>query len=435
MSAACLRTVLFVDDEQEVLSTLEEVLERELYTIRTATSPAAALRCFEDGPIAVVVSDQRMPGLSGTEFLAEVRRRSPDTIRIILTGHADVEAALAAINEGEVFRFITKPWDDGDLKRTLREALLHYALVEENQALQALTQAQNAELRGLNAGLEQRVAARTQDLEAKTEEVTRLYAALDESFQRTVRVFLGLIELNNPHLGGHSKRVGAACRALAAEFRLQPEEAKALELAGYLHDIGLLGIPQRLVREPFAALSPEEVRLVRQHPGLGQALLQPIPHLQAAGILIRHHHERFDGQGFPDGLDGEFIPFEGRILTVVDTYDELTHRGLASPVVLARAAQDHLKREAGAIYDPVVVEAFLAWLARTRRPGWREVAVLVADLRPGGVLARNVFTRSGRLVMARDTALQASFVERLRNFMHVDPVVEPLYVYEAPPGA
>jgi class 3 adenylate cyclase len=158
-------SVLLVDDEEEVLGTLAETLRREGYGLRTAASPDAALRLLADGPVAVVVSDHRMPGMTGTKLLAEVRRLAPDTMRLILTAHADLPTVLEAINQGEVYRLITKPWEDAELKLTIREALAHYALAEENRRLQALTEAQNAQLRALNATLEERVRRQVEQLE------------------------------------------------------------------------------------------------------------------------------------------------------------------------------------------------------------------------------------------------------------------------------
>ena len=156
--------MLFVDDEPGILSSLRRLFRPHGYRILVAESGALGLAELEKTPVDLVISDMRMPEMDGATFLKAVRQRWPDTVRILLTGYADVTSTVAAINEGEIYRYVSKPWDDNEIVKTVREALEGYQLKMENRRLTALTQSQNEELKGLNASLEQKVAERTAEL-------------------------------------------------------------------------------------------------------------------------------------------------------------------------------------------------------------------------------------------------------------------------------
>ena len=159
-------TLLFVDDEPGILSSLRRLFRPHGYRILVAESGALGLAELEKTPVDLVISDMRMPEMDGATFLKAVRQRWPDTVRILLTGYADVTSTVAAINEGEIYRYVSKPWDDNEIVNTVREALERYRLKQENLRLTALTQSQNEELKGLNASLEQKVAERTPSCKA-----------------------------------------------------------------------------------------------------------------------------------------------------------------------------------------------------------------------------------------------------------------------------
>lgn len=163
------RTVLFVDDEAPILSSLKRLLRREPYAVLTADSGQAGLETLRQHPVQVVVTDQRMPGTSGVEFLQQVKAQWPDTVRLVLSGYADADTIVEAINQGEVYRFINKPWNDDALRHTIGQAFAHWDMVMENRRLNELSSRQLAELRRLNALLEGSVEARTRSLEFSQE--------------------------------------------------------------------------------------------------------------------------------------------------------------------------------------------------------------------------------------------------------------------------
>ncbi len=187
--------ILFVDDEENVLKSLKRVFMDEPYDLVTALSGKEALEILGKTIFAVIVSDQRMPEMSGSEFLGKARAIQPDAVRIVLTGYADVQAAVSAINEGGAYRYIAKPWNDTDLVLVIRDAVATYGLKQENARLTALTNKQNDELKKWNTELEVLVQEQTIDIQNKNKELEKLNEQLRKNFRKSIEAFSGLIEM------------------------------------------------------------------------------------------------------------------------------------------------------------------------------------------------------------------------------------------------
>ena len=254
-------TLLFVDDEPGILSALRRLFRPHGYRIFIAEGGAAGLEILEKEAVDLVISDMRMPEMDGAAFLKEVRNRWPKVMRILLTGYADITSTVAAINQGEIYRYIAKPWDDNEIVTIVREAMERLHLELENQRLSALTQAQNDELKTLNANLEQKVAERTAELRQALTFVEQSHGELKKSFLTSVQVFAGVIELRSGSVGsqmsGHGRRVAEHARSVAQRMGLSDNEVQNIMLAGLLHDIGKLGLPDELLGKPFNTLTGE----------------------------------------------------------------------------------------------------------------------------------------------------------------------------------
>ena len=247
-------TLLLVDDEASILSSLRRQLRPAGYRIHTAESGAAGLEILEREPVDLVVSDMRMPEMSGAQFLEQVRIRWPGTMRILLTGYADVGSTIDAINRGEIYRYIAKPWDDNQLALTIRDALESNRLRNENTRLLALTTAQNEELTQLNTGLEQKVAERTAEIQQVNSFLNLANDRLKQNFLVSIKVFSGLMELRGGTMVGHSRRVADLARKLAVRLELPAKAHQDMCVAVLLHDMGKIGFPDSVLGRPVSTL-------------------------------------------------------------------------------------------------------------------------------------------------------------------------------------
>lgn len=425
-------TLLFVDDEPSITSSLRRLFRPHGYRILTADGGAAGLAILAQEPVDLVISDMRMPEMDGAAFLSKVRQGWPRIMRVLLTGYADVGSTIAAINQGEIYRYVAKPWDDAEIVMVVREALQRQGLEEENRRLTALTQAQNDELKTLNASLEQKVAARTAELSQALAFVEQSHAELKKSFLTSVQVFAGIIELRGGALGkqlsGHGRRVAEHARGIALRMGLSDAEAQNIMLAGLLHDVGKLGLPDDLLGKPYNTMTGEQRALVAKHPVIGQNLLMGIERFKDAAVLVRHHHEGFDGNGYPDRLAGIAIPQGARILAVANDYDSLQIGTLVQRPLKAAEALTFLIENRGKRYDPAVVDTLATLLAETHKPGFVEVPLRTMHLKPGMVLSRELLHRDGYLLLARGATLTAEVIGQLVRMEQIEQANLTVYI-------
>jgi len=350
--------VLFVDDELNILKAVKRLLRNEPWEVLSASRPQEALELLDTTPVQVVVSDQRMPEMSGVDLLAVVRERHPDLVRMMLTGYTEMNVAVEAINRGEIFRLITKPWNDEELKATLRQAFDHFDLKEEIKRLNQVTREQNFKLQDMNRNLEHKVRERTKQLAEK-------HAELRTAYVQTIRTLAEAVDAKDAYTRGHSERVGVYASKIAREVGLPRELIERVYIAGLLHDVGKIGIRDAVITKPDR-LTPEEYEEMKRHPEIGAKILEPVTFLSDVVECVRHHHEWYDGsdKGYPDRLSGDRIPLPSRIILVADTVEAMTsdrpyRSGLPLEVVVRE-----LHKYAGSQFDPTCVEACLRLLER-----------------------------------------------------------------------
>jgi putative nucleotidyltransferase with HDIG domain len=305
--------VLLVDDEANILNALSRLfLDRDVRVLR-AGNGEEALGIVRREPVAVVVSDNLMPGMRGVELLSQVRNLSPDTVRVLLTGYADLSTAIEAINRGEVFRFHVKPWVDEEIVLTVEEGVRRY------QVVRSLRQGDEATLRSI----------------AQT------------------------IELKDPYTRGHCDRVAAFALKIADGLGLPEETQRAIKHGSWLHDCGKIGVPEAILNCP-GKLSAADFDVVKKHPGWGADVGRQANLPGEVINIILYHHERFDGRGYPTGAKGMEIPLEARIVAVADVFDAMsTDRPYAKGYEQAEAIRI-MRVLRGAALDPQLVDIFLA---------------------------------------------------------------------------
>ncbi len=350
--------VLFVDDEVNILKALQRLLRNEGWTVLTASRGSDALEMMERTPAQVVVSDQRMPEMSGVDLLSAIRSRRPDVVRMMLTGYTEMGVAVDAINRGEIYRLITKPWNDEELKATLRQAFEQYDLRAEIKRLNQVTREQNLKLQDMNRNLEGKVRERTKQVAEKHQELRIAYI-------QTIGALAEAVDAKDAYTRGHSERVGVYASKMGRELGLPKELIERVYISGLLHDVGKIGVRDAVITKPDR-LTPEEYDEIKEHPEIGARILQPVAFLADVVECVRHHHEWFDGceRGYPSRLLGDQIPLPSRIILVSDTVEAMTsdrpyRKGLELDVVVRE-----LHKYSGTQFDPTCVDAMLRLLER-----------------------------------------------------------------------
>ena len=419
-------TLLLVDDEVNILKALTRLLRPAGYQLLTAENGAEALTLLARQPVDLVLSDMRMPVMDGAVFLARVREHWPETMRLLLTGHADMQQTVQAINQGEIYRYIAKPWSDQELLLTVQQALEQQQLKRENRRLLVLTAEQNEALRQANATLENRVAQRTAELQQLVGFLTLTQQELKASFRHSIQVFSAILDMRFPDWCGHSQRVAVLAERLAKAAGMASEAVDAVIQASQLHDLGKMALADTLLGKPFAAHNRQERADFMAHPAMGQMMLLPISALDQTGILLRHQHEQVDGLGFPDHLHGESIPLGARILALARDYDEL-QMGLLLPQCLSpEQARLYLRENGGRLYDAELVTLLIQLLESVEQK-IREVALTSSQLQAGMVLSRDLYSAGRFLLLTKGRKLDDSVIKHIWHFEHTEG--KPVVVY------
>lgn len=380
--------VLFVDDDANVLEAYQRKLQHVL-RVRTAEGAHAGLREIQEkGPFAVVVADMHMPLMNGIEFLKKVREISPDTVRIMLTGNADIKTAMDAVNEGCVFRFLTKPCPASLMGESLIAAIKQYRLVTAEREV------------------------------------------LEGTLQGTAELLIEVLSWANPEIFGRAVHLRNMARAIAA--KMGTGNNWEIELAAVLCQIGMLALPPEILAKAAGgeSLTEEELRTIESVPAIGAELLERIPRLENVARIVLYQNKNFDGSGFPhDKAAGKEIPLGSRILKVASDYLQLRSEGLPpADSVKALEAQ-------GEKYDPAVLAVFFKIPTAAAPPEpdkGRVISIAFKDLGPGTTLAAPILTTQGRTLVARGTVVTGAYLVRLRKYAATQGIREPIEVIVHP---
>ncbi|MFT5720635.1 MAG: response regulator RpfG family c-di-GMP phosphodiesterase [Motiliproteus sp.] len=410
-----MESLLFVDDEANILSSLRRLFRSLGYNIYVAESGKQGLEILRQHPVDLVISDMRMPEMDGAAFLEQVATGYPDTVRILLTGFSDIASTVEAINKGSIYRYLSKPWNDAEITLTVRQALKTKSLEREKLQLTAQVQRQYAELQDLNNTLEQRVTSRTEELQQVADMLDLAYQQLSDSYQGTIQVFSGLISMREALSGRYAQKVAELARTMAKAFGLAEEETRHIYFAGLLHELGKLGLSDKLLEQPVYSLSPEDLKKYRRHPINGQAALMAVEELQLTATLIGTHEEYGDGSGFPLGLKGGGIPIGARILSIAkDYFGYKTGRLLPGPVS-TKEALEKIQRYSHKLYDPELVDVLSVLVASRLAAADKlhEVKLGTRELAAGMTLARNLYNVSDMLLLTKGRVLSEMLIRKL----------------------
>ena len=405
--------VLLVDDEESILNSLRRLLRSQPYDVVLATSGAQALEIMATRPIDLVMSDARMPGMDGATLLAEVHRLYPATSRILLTGYADLTTIIKAINDGQIHRYISKPWNDEELQLVLQQTL-------EHQRLERLARDQTEQLKLLNATLEKRVAARTAELQQTADMLDLAYDELKRSYVTGTEVFSLLANLRLPKDKQTNRALIELIRVYCAAQSMDESSTRDLTMAAALYNIGKLSWTDSMMVAPSDKLHSTDRGLYREYPGQSESLLMTLEPMKDAARIIRHHQERWDGTGFPDHLKGDTIPPGSRLLKLAVDFIELQKGLILERHLNSDEALLYIRKYAGRLYDPALVEDFVQACATFLSDvtlGDPTVKVLTTrELEAGMVLARNLNADNGMLLLNAGKVLNLPLVDKLIAF-------------------
>ncbi len=403
-------SLLLVDDEPNILSALKRLFRRNGHTIHTAESGAEGLKILQQQPVDLIISDMRMPEMNGAEFLEQAAKINPNAVRLLLTGYSDINATIEAINKGKIYGYISKPWNETELNLTVNQALEQKALRDERDRLQKLTQKQNAELKQLNATLEDKVRQRTKQLRLA-------HKRLKESYFASIPVFASLVRLREEGSAeGHSKRVADHARAVAEKLGLDSDQVRDIYFAGLLHDIGKITLPDDIAGKSEGEMSFPERDRYRKHTQTAESILMTLEPLQNSAHIIAAVHEQFNGKGYPRGLKGEDIPLGARILAIANDYDKLLHGQLLGEKLSAVDAIAWMRESPR--YDPYLLTEFIQVLENEGETegSVRELRLRPEQLKEGMILSRNLLNSDGMLLLAKGYVLREPMLSRIQQF-------------------
>jgi response regulator RpfG family c-di-GMP phosphodiesterase len=359
LSAPAVR-VLIVDDDPALRKILSVMLTHADFRCRTAACGEEALGLLESEPTDVVISDLRMPGISGMDLLIEVRERYPHLAFLMVTGQDETRVGVRAMQLG-ADDYLLKPFDADVVLGSLERALQKKKLEREVQEYRL--------------HLEEMVSERTQQLRTALQQTER-------SYEDTLEALGAAIDLRDSPTAGHSRRVFLYSMELAKAIGGLEQEIRTIAMGAWLHDIGKLAIPDRILLKP-GPLTDSEWEIMRRHARIGYELVKSISFLAGAAEIVLTHHERFDGSGYPQKMNGDEIPVGARIFAVADTLDAMTSDRPYRAALPLQAARDVIERGSGTLFDPLVAAAFLRIPSGT----WETIAKQTPTVQARSVLA------------------------------------------------
>lgn len=329
-------SILIADDEVVVREILARKLSALGYRCQCCATGKAALELLESGKFDLVLADIQLPDVCGVSLLKEAIRISPGIAVILMASVVDIEAAVDALKDG-AYDYITKPFSLDHVSISVSQSLEKRRLLLENQSYQR--------------ALEEQVASRTRQLESALE-------LLEHTYHSTLVALSRALDSRDADADGHSLRVTVYTKQLAQRLKLSESEIRIIERGVLLHDIGKIGIPDELLRKKEPLTEQEEL-LIRKHPETGYRILSSVKFLKGAAEVVYHHHERFDGKGYPQGLKGNEIHIGARIFAVADALDDMTTNNRLLSTVSFQEAVDEVGKMAGIQLDPAIVDEFL----------------------------------------------------------------------------
>ncbi|MGL5489676.1 MAG: HD domain-containing phosphohydrolase, partial [Shewanella sp.] len=386
--------------------------------ILLADSGSKALELMQGHKVNVIITDMRMPNMTGAEFLAKAAILQPDAYRILMTGYADLASTVSAINLGKIHRYVQKPWDNQELLTVVDEGLALYHLIRQNKQLTAKVATQNKQLKELNSSLEETVLKRTEQLKQTLLKFKHLAGERQKDEAATLEVLYNIIVSYPPLSGELARKISATCEYLAKALKLPSELVTTVTKAGLFSEIGKIALPTKVAETAYTDLYNRERRLFNEHPLHAEEILLPAQHLSEMSLIIANQLERYNGGGEPAQKAGNDIPLGSRILAVArDFWLHVEGRYDGNKMSMIDAF-DAIQLHQGSYYDPTIVKALSilvasedADIANKARRGLE-----VSTLKPGMKLKQNLYNLKHILLLPEGHVLTPASLEKLSKY-------------------
>ncbi len=399
------KPILIIDDEEIVLLAITESLQTEGYQIIKTTDPRYAIELLKEHEFSVIISDHHMPGMTGLEFFAEANKLQPFASRILITGVLTLKVVVDAINKGEIFRFIAKPWIREELLATVKNAINRHELIAQHSALQQETQAINTQLKAENDSLRKELESLRSNKNPEAKTKGQYTKALENALDLCAR----LLHQFHPQLGRETTTTVKLAKALASSSYLSEADADTLVLAAYFIALGRIHIDEQkwedFLHHPFDQKT-EDLEYLHNVPIYAQLQATTLEGFDAVHKTIRAIYEKWDGTGYPDALKGEQIPVPARYLMIIVAY--------VQSLRTTRETIDYIKSQKGYAFHPESTEQFLeTCTSLSHAKKTREI--MISQLQPGMVIYEDLKYPSGATLMPRGSTLNAATIQILQS--------------------
>ena len=413
-------SILCLDDEANVLKSLVRLLRQYKFDVSVSTSGQDALEKMHAKEFDVVISDMRMPHMSGAEFLAKARKIAPDSQRILLTGFSDLESTISAVNEGGIHAYVQKPWQNDHLISVIQSGVEKFRLKKQNEILQLQVNQQNQQLKELNTNLEQLVDKRTKQIRSVLKKLEVANESEKREHQSTVELLYNFINAN-PYLDGkRAENIAGTCTQIARYLNVSQRSITLAPIAGYLAQIGLLAMDPELYNKPINELNEVQRKTFYTHPSISQLMLMPATHLSDVSDAIYHQFERYNGQGIPKGLAKNDMPIGAMVLSVARDYWE--HYEQSDPLLTTKmrheVALNNIKLGSGSLYHPKIVksleESHVQLMGSDTSIGSIKV-ICAQELEESMTLANSLHSHTGIMLLPKGHVFNSKSIVKLQQ--------------------
>lgn len=406
VSAKPMYKVLFVDDEANILRTMKRIFHGKPFKLVLADSAQKALEFMQNNTVHVVVSDMKMPGMGGAEFLSKVADAFPNTYRIVLSGFADLESTLQVINNGQIHRFLQKPWDNTVLIEAVENGILQHRLSSENARLLKLTAQQNKQLTSVNSTLEEQVGLRTKQLKIALEQS-------EGSVSSIKKVVYNLLSINPNFSGAFAKSVSKIAVSIAQEMGLDKKAQDDITYAGLICEIGMVGLDAKIMSTPFAKLSLAQQESFYTQSAKAQLILSPAPQLHKVTDIIINQYEYVNGRGFPNKIVNEDIPVGAKILAVARDYIRYCKARIDGLEHTPHEAIEKLTNYCGLHYEGAIVNVLKKLQLATVEDKF-DIGLRSSQIKPDMVLHESLFNENDILILPQGHVFDEKSIDRIK---------------------